>query len=189
MNRIVHKGIKACNLCGAKWYIRHLSKSTKLSEVPKMSQSTQNENLSKLNSSILGSSTNNENVVPARDRPVKGQAVRPHLLCKSKDNFPVWYKELCGEVPKIPNGLALKNICNMGEKENDKKCVEGLEAIYKMEQSKFAPCIKRLTFIANECIDPKDMSNITNPFAKHNRKVFQMGLAYTRTSCRLFNKN
>ena len=113
-------------------------------------------------------------MVPARDRPIKGQAVRPHLLCKSKDNFPAWYKELCGEAPKVPHGLSIENICRIGEKENDEKCVEGLEAIYKMEQSKFAPCIKRLTTIANKCIDPKDMSNITNPFAKHNRAVFQM---------------
>ena len=133
--------------------------------------------------------------MPARDRPVKGQAVRPHLLCKSKDNFPVWYKELCGEVPKIPNGLALKNICNMGEKENDKKCARRARSHLQNEQSKVCPVHQASDVHRNECIDPKDMSNITNPFAKHNRKVFQMAAQnlhaniWPRTSCRLFNKN
>ena len=152
----------------------HLSKSTKVSRVPAMSQSVQTKNLSRLNSTILGSNANDENVVPARDRPTKGQAIRPHLLAKSKGNFPAWYKDMCGKPPKLPEGLALENICRVEEKEKDQKCVEGLQAIYKMEQSKFAPCIKRLTSVANECIDPKDVAKITNPFAKHNRAVFQM---------------
>ena len=153
----------------------HSARRTTSKEVAKtetLNFGAQTDNLKKLNSSILKKpDLDEENVVPARQRPTEGISARPHEMRRTKD-FPQWYCEFRGERPQFPEGFRLPDVCKPGTEQEDLQIVEGVEAMYKLEREKFAPCFLRLAALAHT-IRPQDLSKCTNPFAPHNRKVFQ----------------